>query len=98
MQTLDQIRQERIKKKQALEQQKINPYPSFSGRRMAITDARNKMDETVAVTGRVISLRGHGQLVFADLTDETGKIQLMFKSDVLNGKVFDNLKLIDIGD
>lgn len=98
MQTLDQIRQERIKKKQALEQQKINPYPSFSDDRILIADARGKMDETVAVTGRIVSFRGHGQLVFSDLTDETGKIQLMFKSDILDKKAFENLNLIDVGD
>jgi lysyl-tRNA synthetase class 2 len=56
------------------------------------------MDKEVEVTGRVISVRGHGKLVFADLHDETGKIQLMLKSDVLDDKSFQLVELLNTGD
>ena len=53
----------------------------------------------VVVAGRIMAKRKHGKSVFCDLRDETAKIQLYFKSDIL-GKVkfelFDSA--LDIGD
>jgi lysyl-tRNA synthetase class 2 len=98
MSTLDSLRQERIKKRQLLEQKGLNPYPAFTKKRNAIIDARKMMDQRVNIVGRIASMRGHGKLVFVDLNDESGKIQLMLKQDVLHQKSFDLLKLIDVGD
>ncbi len=53
--------------------------------------------KNVKTAGRLYSYREHGNIAFADLKDETGKIQLFFKKDVL-GEEFGNLKLLDIGD
>lgn len=98
MNSLDQIRQERIKKTEALKSLGKNPYPQFTGERIPIDTARGKMDQKVSVVGRVLSLRGHGKLMFADLYDETGKIQLMIKSDVLSTDAQNIVHLVDIGD
>lgn len=88
MKSLDQIRQERIKKVEELNNLGLTAYPQYSGKRVLIKDAREMMDKEVEVVGRVFSVRGHGKLLFADLHDETEKIQLMFKSDVLNEQNF----------
>ncbi len=98
MNSLDQIRQERIKKTDALKSLGKNPYPQFTGERITIDTARGKMDQEVSVVGRVLSLRGHGKLLFADLHDESGKIQLMIKSDVLAPDAQNIVSLLDIGD
>ena len=52
---------------------------------------------TVSVAGRLVAWRGHGKTAFAHLADESGRIQLYFKKDVL-GETFANLELIDVGD
>ena len=52
---------------------------------------------TVSVAGRIVAWRGHGKTAFAHLADDTGRIQLYFKKDVL-GDSFGNLELIDVGD
>src|SRR5687767_109909 len=52
---------------------------------------------SVSVAGRVVAWRGHGNTAFAHLADDTGRIQLYFKKDVL-GDAFTNLELLDVGD
>lgn len=52
----------------------------------------------VEIVGRIFSLRGHGKLVFADIKDSTGQIQLMFKFDLLGKEGFKLLDLVDVGD
>ena len=51
----------------------------------------------VQVAGRLVAWRGHGKTAFAHLADDTGRIQLYFKRDVL-GETFAHLELLDIGD
>jgi lysyl-tRNA synthetase class 2 len=50
------------------------------------------------LAGRIISLRGHGKAVFADLRDATGRIQLYLKKDLMPGGAFDLAGLLDLGD
>ena len=42
-------------------------------------------------------MRGHGAIVFADLLDESGKLQLFFKNDNL-GEDYKLLEFLDVGD
>lgn len=74
-----------------------NPYPSQINRGMDISSARGKDGETVIVTGRIISVRSHGKSTFADIRDESGKMQVYFKADNLQEK-YGDLELIDTGD
>jgi len=55
------------------------------------------MGEKVVIAARIWAWREHGGSVFADLKDETGKIQLFFQKKNL-GEQFSLLKLLDIGD
>ncbi len=52
----------------------------------------------VRLAGRVVAWRGHGKTVFAHLADQSGRIQLYFKRDVLGPDAFARLDLFDIGD
>jgi lysyl-tRNA synthetase class 2 len=61
--------------------------------------ARNLLDDNplASVAGRVTAKRGMGKIVFMDLRDGSGKIQLLF-GDRLNPSLVELLKDIDIGD
>ncbi|MBX6350314.1 MAG: lysine--tRNA ligase [Clostridia bacterium] len=51
----------------------------------------------VKVAGRLMAERGHGRVAFADLQDQTGRIQLYLKADETAGFA-DLLPLLDLGD
>lgn len=92
---LIKIRREKLDKIKKLG---VNPYPARCLRKEEIRQARKKLEKKVAVVGRIRSWRGHGKLQFADLYDESGKIQLVFKIDQLKKTKFEFLKLLDVGD
>jgi lysyl-tRNA synthetase class 2 len=96
-QPLDQLIAIRKEKLAKIKNLGVNPYPSRVNRKQSIVQAR-KMTEEVAIAGRLMAWRGHGKLQFADLLDDSGKIQLVFKADRLSVKAFDFIKLLDIGD
>ncbi|OGM18781.1 lysine--tRNA ligase [Candidatus Woesebacteria bacterium RIFCSPHIGHO2_01_FULL_38_10] len=95
---LQEIRKIRLQKVEKLRELGINPYPSkVKGEPKAIGKARSFKGKTVEVAGRIIGWREHGNVVFADLKDETGQIQLWFQKDNLI-EDFKFLKYLDIGD
>lgn len=97
---LDQLRQDRIKKLNNIKALQVDPYPAVldSGQaRMTIGEARDSLEKKVSVAGRIRSLRPHGKIAFADLEDESGKMQLFFQQDAL-AQQFDFLPNLDIGD
>jgi lysyl-tRNA synthetase class 2 len=65
----------------------------------AATALKDGVEEgpAVSVAGRLIAWRGHGKTAFAHLADESGRVQLYFKKDVL-GESFANIDLLDVGD
>lgn len=91
---LIQIRREKLSK---LKEMGINPYPSSTKRTHTVKAALTNEGKKVAVTGRIFSFREHGNIAFADLVDESGKIQIFFQKKLL-GDIFKLLKLLDIGD
>ena len=54
--------------------------------------------KVVAVAGRLMSKRGMGKVIFADLQDNTGRIQLYIKFDEMDGASFEACRKLDIGD
>lgn len=95
---LKQLRQIRIDKLNQIKKLGIDPYPARCLRKQTITQALKSLNKKTAVVGRIKSWRGHGKIQFADLIDESGKIQLVFKADELDKKKLGFLKLLDIGD
>lgn len=54
--------------------------------------------QTVSVCGRLQARRGHGKAIFADLFDESGRVQLYAKLDVLGEERFAAFSELDLGD
>ena len=74
----------------------IYPQPNLENK-LNTTEANDKMDQQVLIAGRLMSLRGHGKIMFADLQDRVGKIQLFFQQNTLGEKMSET-KLLDLGD
>ena len=54
--------------------------------------------KTVRVAGRLMSKRGQGKVMFCDLQDNTGRIQLFVKIDEMGEEEYARFKKNDIGD
>lgn len=57
----------------------------------------NYEDKTVRVAGRILAKRGHGNMSFMDVQDESGQIQVVNRKNVI-GDDFKYIKKYDIGD
>ena len=97
-----QVRREKLQK---LIELGINPYPADSARDTSCADALErfgdlmKRAETITLAGRVLTIRVHGGMMFADLSDGGEKIQIAFKEDHLDANTFKLFRdLIDPGD
>ena len=55
-------------------------------------------EKTVHVAGRLMSKRGQGKVMFCDLQDSTGRIQLFVKIDEMGEEEYARFKKNDIGD
>ena len=55
-------------------------------------------EQTVSVAGRIMSKRGMGKVMFCDMQDYKGRIQLFVKKDVLGEDAYAAFKKLDIGD
>jgi len=97
MSTIDQLREERLKKLQKIREIGWNPYPAFFKKTHTIKQSSENEGKIVKTAGKIYSLRTHGNIAFADLKDETGKIQIFFQKKLL-GDNYKNLDLLDIGD
>jgi lysyl-tRNA synthetase class 2 len=97
---INEIIQQRKDKLQALRQAGIpvfdKPYPT----RVDIGQIIANFEEgrKVHVCGRLMAKRGHGKVVFGDLRDSTGKIQLYLKSDYVGADKFKLLENIEVAD
>ncbi len=104
MPTEQELIDERIRKLADLREKNINPYPYTFTRSHHNTDVlakfklkpEEKSSEKVSVAGRIVSLRRMGKITFGHILDQSGKLQVYFKEDIL--KDYENLKLFDIGD
>ena len=95
---LEEIRNIRLQKLAKLRSLGIDPYPSkYSQVSISVSSARQKHGKSVSTVGRLWRWRQHGQVIFADLRDATGEIQLMFAKNKLADK-FDLLQYFDVGD
>ncbi len=57
-----------------------------------------KEETSVSLAGRIMSKRGHGKVMFLDLQDSKGRIQIFAKSNVLGEELYSELKTYDLGD
>jgi lysyl-tRNA synthetase, class II len=109
MSTLADLRNIRLEKLNKLVSLGIDPYPATSYKNTpnsaVASDFQNLEDSEVIVAGRIVAIRGHGKLVFMDIRDSSGEVQLYLKSDDYSGGdysknelKFPDLDLLDAGD
>jgi lysyl-tRNA synthetase class 2 len=109
MATLQDYRDERLRKLKELQDLGVNPYPADSHRTHNAADIVNRFDElkdsVVTVTGRVMGLRKFGKLAFIVLRDQSGQVQLFLHApdvaplDAAQGILgMKELPLLDTGD
>ncbi len=99
------IREERIKKLNALRAAGMEGYPTSTTRDSTIADfissfdALDKRGDVQTIVGRVMSLRGQGGIIFADIYDGTAKAQLVVQKEDLDASHFQLfVDTVDIGD
>lgn len=95
---LSGIREQRIEKIKQLKELGVDPYIGKTERMDVVAEARGKEGEKVKVAGRVMAIRGHGGLIFMDLRDESGQMQLVIKKDNVSEREWMIQELVDIGD
>ncbi len=98
MSTAQNLKEDRLKKLEKIREIGWNPYPSSYEKKQMIGEVRDMEGKQVKTAGKLFSFRTHGNIAFADLKDESGKIQLFFKKDVLGEETYKQLSLLDIGD
>lgn len=97
---LNGIIEQRKKKLKHLEAKGVTLYPSKVPKHIDISRALNNFQEgkEVCLCGRVMARRLHGKVMFLDLKDATGRIQLYIKADIVGKDSFSILEDIDIAD
>lgn len=100
---LDDLIKERLKKLEEVKKAGFDAYPYGAKRTFGIFKAHDTFEKlsvakkVLFLTGRLTSFRDQGNIIFLDLTDESGKIQIVLKKDIL--PKFDFWKgVLDIGD
>ncbi len=101
-------RTRRIQKLEALRAMGINPFPSEVTKELShqqILEQFSPRENTqITTAGRLMTLRDHGKIAFADLQDQTGTIQIVLRKESLvadheKGLLgWDDRSLLDIGD
>ncbi len=106
---LIEIRNGRLAKAASLRSLGLNPYPSKSGRthytKTILDDFASLEGQTATVAGRLMSWRKQGALAFAHVQDQTGKLQLFLRrnlvlpTDKATGNIgYADTNMIDLGD
>jgi lysyl-tRNA synthetase class 2 len=99
-------REQRIAKLDWLREQGVDPYPArvhYTHRIQEALEAFEAAPEdtkvTVAVVGRLMSIRAMGKSTFAHIADGTGTIQIYLRRDVVGEEAYERFsKGVDLGD
>jgi len=97
---INEIIEQRKAKIESLRAKGVMVYPSYIGDHTAIGKVLADFFESkkVSICGRIMARRMHGKVMFIDLRDSTGRIQLYIKSDIITEERFRLLGDIDIAD
>lgn len=88
------LRAERIKKLEALQDAGFEGYPATTDAHLSGTGFHRDFEtlaaagKQVTIVGRIMAKRGQGGIMFADLFDGTQKVQAVFQADLMPEKVF----------
>lgn len=111
MATLQDFRDERLRKLQELKELGVNPYPAKANRTHDIEKIVSEFNElenqTVVIAGRIVSIRKFGKMAFVVVRDMSGQVQLFIRKgdsatevDRENSELVmpDEIALLDTGD
>lgn len=105
MSTLDDIRNERLKKLDQLKKLGLEPYPAESFRTHENKEFSDSFDnlssekKEITLAGRIMALRNQGGIIFLDLFDGTAKAQAILKKDDISEESINIfLDTVDQGD
>ncbi|MDD3094759.1 MAG: lysine--tRNA ligase [Candidatus Neomarinimicrobiota bacterium] len=100
--TLEQILAQRREKIARIREMGFEPYPyafDVSHKSREITDHYEALEgKSVAVAGRLMTIRRMGKASFAHLQDAGGRIQLYVSRNDIGEKTYEMFMLLDIGD
>src|SRR6476661_7091065 len=106
----ENLRAARLHKLDALRARGIEPFADRFARSHSVADAISLFESTeatggeearttdVALAGRVMRHRSQGKAAFADIVDETGKLQLYCHADGADTKTLELFNELDLGD
>ena len=102
MPLVDQVRV-RHEKLQTLQQEGKDPFQitrfDVTHHAQQIKDCFAELEEqSVRLAGRIMSKRGMGKAIFADLQDRSGRVQLYIKVDEMGEAAFADCRKLDVGD
>ena len=104
---LSELLKVRCEKLDELRSRGIEPFPYKYVKSINAADILNKFEnlkegeespEEISIAGRIMTKRGHGKASFAHLQDETGRIQIYAKQDILGNEKYEIYRKLDIGD
>lgn len=106
---LEEILKDREKKIDTLKLMGIELYPAKSQKDVANKDVVDNFvsfeGKTLTLAGRIMAWREHGKLIFGQLQDQSGRIQLFIRADMMEATNkerqtlgFEDLELLDLGD
>lgn len=96
----------RIEKLNRIRELGVEPFPTKFNKSDTISQILDSwQDESTEhssvsfrIAGRIVSTRVMGKAAFTHLQDETGRIQLYFKKDIIGETLWELFRLIDVGD
>lgn len=97
-QPIEQLRNIRLEKLAKLRREGVDPFPAHVAPVVSTADAKKSAGRSAAVAGRLISVRTQGKISFADVNDQSGKIQLFLSGEMLGKSYQQFAELFDIGD
>src|SRR6185312_9937373 len=99
---LNFVQRARREKLDALEARGLPPFAYSFDRSHRAAEAialhpADKQDEgeSVRVAGRIVAWRAHGKTTFAHIADDSGRVQLYFKKDLMGEEQYGVLDLFD---
>ena len=99
---LNELMRRRREELEELKRLGINPYPHHFDRTATSRDILDAFSDdapkrTVAIAGRILTLRRMGKASFCHIQDEDGRMQVYLRKTDL-GATYDAFRLMDIGD
>ncbi len=98
----DPLVEQRIRKVKELREAGINPYPYSFDRTHLASDVQGSFEALegteVRIAGRLLTVRVMGKASFAHLLDQSGRIQIYVRRDLVGEEQYSLFKALDSGD